>query len=127
MDSIKTTQRIAAPERPAGPAGLRVVGGAVELARDIRLAVAGIGRHADLLDQLVRAAESVALNLAEGAGRVGRDKACHYHVAYGSAGEAATAIGLLAAYGAISDRRAADLLGRLDELRAVAWRLAHPA
>lgn len=125
MDA-RTAQQIAAPKRPAGPTGLRVVDAAVELARDIHRAANGVRGHRDLVDQLTRATESIALNLAEGAGRAGRDKAYHYNVAYGSAGESATAIRLLDAYGAFPTQRAADLLGRLDQLRAVAWRLAHP-
>jgi len=119
-----TAQRIAAPERPAGPTGLRVVDAAVELARDIHGALGGVRGHRDLVDQLTRAAESVALNLAEGAGRAGRDKAYHFNVAYGSAGEAGTALRLLDAYGALPPHRTADLLERLDQVRAVAWRLA---
>jgi four helix bundle protein len=104
-----------------------VVNAAVDLARDIHRAVQGLRGHRDLVDQLTRATESIALNLAEGAGRAGRDKAYHYHVAYGSAGEAATALRLLDAYGALPERLGNDLLGRLDQLRAVTWRLAHPA
>jgi len=125
MDA-RTATWIAAPERTAGPTGLRIVEGAVDLARDIHRAVDGVRGHRNLVDQLTRATESVALNLAEGAGRAGRDKAYHYNVAYGSAGEAATAIRLLDAYGALQTHRVTDFLGRLDQLRAVAWRLAHP-
>ena len=46
--------------------------------------------HADLVDQLRRAAQSVPQNIAEGAGRVTRaDKAKHYTIARGSAMESA--------------------------------------
>ena len=108
----------------SGHTGLRVVDTAVDLARETRLAAVGIRGHRDLVDQLTRAIESVALNLAEGAGRAGRDKVYHYNVAYGSAGEAGTAMRLLAAYGALSDDRAVRLLGQIDQVRAVCWRLA---
>lgn len=118
---------IAPAGRAGGPTGLRVVEAAVDLARDINAALAGRrGRHADLADQLARATESVALNLAEGAGRSGRDKAYHYGVAYGSAGEAATAIRLFAAYGALGSGVTSGLLDRLDQVRAIAWRLSRP-
>jgi four helix bundle protein len=42
---------------------------------------------ADLLDQLRRAAASVALNIAEGSGRGGKDRAQHFRIAVGSACE----------------------------------------
>ena len=121
---MNTTRMTRATESCSGHTGLRVVDTAIDLARETRLAVLGIRGHKDLVDQLTRAIESVALNLAEGAGRAGRDKAFHYSVAYGSAGEAATAIRLLAAYGAMTDGRAAKLLARIDQVRAVCWRLA---
>ena len=121
---MNTMQMTGAMGITDGHAGLRVVDTAIELARETRLAVLGIRGHRDLVDQLTRAIESVALNLAEGAGRAGRDKAFHYNVAYGSAGEAGTAIRLLAAYNALPDGRAVRLLARIDQVRAVCWRLA---
>ena len=121
---MNTIQMTGAMGRCGGHTGLRVVDTAVDLARETRQAALGIHGHRDLVDQLTRAIESAALNLAEGAGRAGRDKAFHYNVAYGSAGEAATAIRLLAAYDALPDGRAARLLARIDQVRAVCWRLA---
>jgi four helix bundle protein len=103
-----------------------VVDLAVDVARDVAAAVRGVrGRHGDLVDQVLRASESVALNLAEGAGRTGRDKPYHYGVAYASAGEALTALRILAAYRAIDPGLAMDLQARLDQVRAIAWRLMH--
>ena len=121
---MNTIQMTGAMESCSGHTGLRVVDTAIDLARETRLALLGIRGHRDLVDQLTRAIESVALNLAEGAGRAGRDKAFHYNVAYGSAGEAGTAIRLLAAYGALADGRALNLLAQIDQVRAVCWRLA---
>jgi len=121
MNSVRTTWAIGTT---GGHTGLRVVDTAIGIARDTRLVVLGIRGHRDLVDQLTRAIESVALNLAEGAGRAGRDKAFHYNVAYGSAGEAGTAIRLLAAYGVLPDGRAVNLLGQIDQVRAVCWWLA---
>ena len=58
------------------------------LANRIRAAVPK--EHADLIDQLRRAAQSVPQNIAEGAGRATRaDKARHYTIARGSAMESA--------------------------------------
>ncbi|MFN0248337.1 MAG: four helix bundle protein [Kofleriaceae bacterium] len=46
--------------------------------------------HADLVDQLRRAAQSIPQNIAEGAGKTGRaDKARYYAIARGSAMECA--------------------------------------
>jgi four helix bundle protein len=111
---------------PTHGTGLRVVDTAVGLASDILATVRTIRGHRDLVEQLKRATESTALNLAEGAGRAGRDKTYHYHIAYGSAGEAATALRLLGAYGELPSSSVADFCGRFDQLRAVTWRLSHP-
>ena len=52
--------------------------------------------HGDLADQLRRAAQSITLNIAEGAGRAARaDKAKHYTIARGSAMECAAALDVL--------------------------------
>ncbi len=40
-----------------------------------------------IADQVIRSASSVPANLAEGAGRSGRDRMHHFRVAYGSAKE----------------------------------------
>ena len=51
---------------------------------------------ASLRDQLMRAADSVVLNLAEGAGRMARDdKRRFYEIALGSAMESAAVLDLL--------------------------------
>jgi four helix bundle protein len=121
-----TAGRIAAPEKPGGPTGLRVVEAAVDVARDLRRAMVparwrsdlNLTLNLDLRDQAVRAADSVALNLAEGAGRGGRDKAYHYRVAYASAGEAVVALRLLTACGEFVESAAVDLIGRFDQIRA---------
>ena len=53
-------------------------------------------RRAELSDQLDRASLSVALNIAEGAGRSGpRDQARHYAIAHGSAFECLAVLDLL--------------------------------
>jgi four helix bundle protein len=128
MDA-RTTGNSTMQAVPTGPAtGLRVVDSAVDVVRDIADSIRGVrGRHGDLVNQLMRASESVALNLAEGAGRAGRDKAYHYGVAYASAGEAVTALRLLAAYRVLDPLSASNLQGRLDQIRAMTWRLIHPA
>ncbi len=52
-------------------------------------------KRAELSDQLDRASLSVALNIAEGAGRAGRDQARHYAIARGSAFECLAVLDLL--------------------------------
>ena len=79
-----------------------------------------------LADQTVRAVTSVPLNLAEGAGRRGRDRLHHWRIAYGSALEARTALELLAATGSVDAEAAAAVDALLDRVAAMAWRLVHP-
>jgi len=123
MDTITNIQTTTT-DGQGRPHGLRVVSMAEDLAVMTIRAVQTVRGHRDLVDQLTRAIESVALNLAEGSGRAGRDRIYHYTVAYGSAGESATAVRLLAAYGAISAASADDLIVRIDGVRAICWRLS---
>ena len=74
--------------------------------------------------QLLRTAASVPANLAEGAGRTGRDRRHHWRIAYGSALEADTHLRLLA--GTAADSRVVEALHLLDRVRATTWRLLHP-
>ena len=77
------------------------------LALQFRGAVAPLAKAkgiAPLRDQLFRAADSVVLNIAEGAGRNSRpDKQRHYEIAKGSATESAAALELLHHSGALSE------------------------
>ena len=52
-------------------------------------------KRAELSDQLDRASISCCLNIAEGAGRSGRDQARHYAIARGSAFECLAVLDLL--------------------------------
>jgi four helix bundle protein len=62
----------------------------VELASDVPKG------HAERTDQLVRSAESVVRNIAEGAGRwSGRDSAKHYKIARGEAMECAASLDVM--------------------------------
>ena len=80
-----------------------------------------------LTDQTVRAVTSVPLNLAEGAGRRGRDRVHHWRIAHGSALEARTGLELLAATGSVDAEAAAASDALLDRVAAMTWRLVHPA
>jgi len=79
-----------------------------------------------IADQVVRAASSVPSNLAEGAGRSGRDRMHHYRIAYGSAKESDIHLRLLVGACAIDKARAATALHLFDDVRAMIWRLLHP-
>ena len=102
-----------------------------DLARDAAIVVLRLVRGAplsvrSLTDQAVRAVISVPLNLAEGAGRRGRDRTHHWRIAYGSALEARTALELLVAAGSVDAEAAATADALLDRVSAMAWRLVHP-
>ena len=77
-------------------------------------------------DQVVRATGSVALNLSEGFGRLGKDKQYHYSVAYASAREASAALRILVASGSVPEATVAEVERLLDQVRAIAWRLIRP-
>src|SRR6188472_4196537 len=73
--------------------------------------------HADLRDQLRRAALSVPLNVAEGAGRVSEaDAARHFAIARGSAMECAAVLDVIRALGLLEEPRycqAMEVLARV--------------
>jgi len=79
-----------------------------------------------IVDQVIRSASSVPANLAEGAGRCGRDRMHYYRIAYGSAKEVDTHLRLLIGAGSISTSRAETALKLFDDVRAMTWRLLHP-
>ena len=79
-----------------------------------------------LADQVVRSASSVPANLAEGHGRVGRDRLHFWRIAYGSAKEVDSHLRLLVHAGAVDAASASAVLQLLDEVRAMTWRLLHP-
>jgi four helix bundle protein len=79
-----------------------------------------------IADQAIRAAASVAANLAEGQGRRGRDRFHHWRIAYGSALEVDTHLRLLLHATAVDADEAATALDLFDQVRAMTWRLLHP-
>ena len=76
-----------------------------------------------LANQVVRSAASVPANLAEGAGRAGRDRTYHWHVAYASALEVGSHLELLKRVGAVDAWQAQKTLDTFDRVRALTWRL----
>jgi len=79
-----------------------------------------------IADQVIRSASSVPANLAEGAGRSGRDRYHHWRIAYGSAKEVDAHLRLLTGAGAIDNLKAATAIQLFDDVRAMTWRLLHP-
>ena len=92
----------------------------------IRLTSSIPTRMKSLADQVIRAASSVPANLAEGAGRKGRDRAHFWRIAYGSALEVGSHLELLMRVGAIDRERADEAIESFDRVRALTWRLLHP-
>ena len=79
-----------------------------------------------LADQVIRSAASVPANLAEGHGRIGRDRAHHWRIAYASAKEVDCHLTLLCVAGAVHRENATTALELFDEVRAMTWRLLNP-
>jgi four helix bundle protein len=92
----------------------------------IRLAMTVKAPLKSLADQVIRSASSVPANLSEGHGRVGRDRAHFWRIAYGSAKEVDVHLRLLVTAGAIDATRADRAIRSFDEVRAMTWRLLHP-
>src|SRR2546423_2135699 len=80
-------------------------------------------RNRSLADQMLRAAESCALNLGEGRRRVGRDRPHAFRIAAGSADEARTAIRIAEASGYVGADEVAAALAYLDRVLALTWPL----
>ena len=96
------------------------------VARELVLAVVAARiRDPKLRDQALRAAQSAALNCAEGAGRVSpADKARAFAIARGEAGEAAAAAEIAALCGDTSAASAAEVHRLASRLTAMLAPLA---
>ena len=78
----------------------------------------------DLAGQLVRAATSVGLNLAEGIRRTGADKRRAYRIASAEAQEVKAALEIAAAWAALDDAELADARVLADRVGRVTYALA---
>ena len=81
----------------------------------------------DLADQVLRAATSVGLNLAEGQRSAKGNRGKHYAIAHGSANEVQAGIKLAIALGLIDDAAAHAAMRVLDRQLALLWKLNHPS
>jgi len=78
-------------------------------------------RNRELARQLLRSSSSVALNLAEGNGRCGRDRVHFFRIAYASAQEAKTTIEILAKSGAVDIETARQWYRRMHRIGGMIW------
>ena len=83
------------------------------------------GKFKSLEDQVIRSASSVAANLAEGNGRIGRDRQHYFRIAYGSAKEVEVHLRSLVGAGIIAESKATETLELFDRDRAMTWSLMH--
>ncbi|MEP0773739.1 MAG: four helix bundle protein [Acidobacteriota bacterium] len=122
MNTTRTTPPPSTPNRSltAHELALKAAGTAVALALQLPATLRTVA------DQLIRSASSVPPNLAEGAGRAGRDRLHHWRIAYASALEADSHLRLLLVAGAVDAAAAQRTLDLLDRVRALTWRLIHP-
>ena len=101
-----------------------VYGAALGLVTGLRLVLDGLVKSdRALADQLRRAASSVALNIAEGNRRTGKDRAHFFRIAAGSAAEVRAALDVARAWGMVGAAPEAE--AELDRVLAMLWRLTH--
>ncbi len=91
-----------------------------ELARSLSDLLRRLGRKdRDLSQQIRRAANSIALNLAEGNGRVGKDRLHCFRIARGSALEVQAGLRLAVAWGYVADANVRRPLSVVEDLLAM--------
>lgn len=105
-----------------GLAGLDAYRNAVVFYGEVRKATRG--RRGHVVDQLQRAAESVALNVAEAHPTTGRDRARRFRIACNEASECSAALDLLEVRGEVSAAALARLRALLDREKAMLYRLS---
>jgi len=122
---MNTTQK-EAMSRPSPRTGHRfeVFELSLGLIRSLRPLVTQIGRHdKGLTKQLREAATSIALNLAEGNRRVGKDRAHFFRIASGSAAETRACLRVAEAWGYLGEDAIHAPLESLDSILAILYRL----
>ncbi|MEZ4359908.1 MAG: four helix bundle protein [Kofleriaceae bacterium] len=97
----------------------------LDLVRSLRGSLVAVRqRDRDLARQLDRAADSVALNLAEAGGRFGGDRVQMFRIAYGSLREVRSALALATAKGWLDGTEPPHAIA--DRLGGMLYRLAAP-
>ncbi len=82
-------------------------------------------RDRSLADQLMRAASSIALNLAEGELSDGGNQKARFFTAAGSASESRAALRVAVGWRHITPEAAAPARERLNHIIAILWKLTH--
>ena len=83
-------------------------------------------RDRSLEDQAQRAAQSVAMNLAKGSRKLGKDRLNKWRIAAGSAAELEVALKIAIAWGYVDTRRMEPLMLAVNRLLRLAWGLVRP-
>ncbi len=109
--------------KPRGVRGLAAYELALEVSKNTLKLLNDIHAPGDLVDQARRAVISIPLNIAEGAGRTGRDRRYHFTVAYGSGRELAAALDIIRMLGLVDDGKMETLILTLDRLNGMVWGL----
>jgi len=115
-------EKAAAGGRRFGLQGFDAYGNAIRFYRGVCHATRG--RRGHVVDQLRRAAESVALNVAEAYPTTGADRARRFRIAGNEASECGAALDLLEIQGALPALALLELRAVLDRERAMLWRLS---
>jgi four helix bundle protein len=103
---------------------LQVASLSIELIEALRPLVPRIRRHdRSLVDQLVRSASSVALNIAEGEYSDPGNRRARYFTAAGSANESLAALRVGVAWGYFRPEEAEAASSLLRRIRAILWKL----
>ena len=101
----------------------RVLEVSIRMIEELRAPIAPLqGRDRALYQQIRRAASSVALNIAEGNRRHGRDRRQFFRIAAGSVAETRTALRVAQAWGDLDAERIAPALSELEDVQ----RMLHP-
>ena len=107
-------------------AALQVAGLSFEMIEALRPLVPRIRRmDKSLAEQLVRAATSVALNIAEGDVSDPGNRRARFFTAAGSANESLAALRVAIAWGYLMPRDAEAASGLLRRIVAILWKLTH--
>ena len=95
-----------------------------QLIEDLRPIVESIRRRdKSLADQLMRAASSVALNVAEGNQSDAGNRRARFYTAAGSANESRAALRVAVGWRHIKPEEAEAVTARLDHIVAILWKL----
>ncbi len=98
----------------------------IELVAQLAALAVTLDRHdRDLAKQLRCAASSIALNIAEGRRREGKDRCYLFRVAAGSAEETRACLQVAAAWGYLDAASAETPLATLDRVAAMLYGLTH--